>query len=126
MSLAREVFFANANTQLDFNSDCKTKKYLELTITPSIRAVINGRYYENEKTGVLEKVTPDTVFPSKTIKMRSPIYCKQKDANICSICYGELGEKLNTRNIGLLSGSIINVVGVNNYSIKNKVESKFY
>lgn len=121
-SLAREVFFANANTQLDFNSDCKTKKYLTITLKPSIRAVINGRYYENDN-GVLEKITADTVFSTPSIRLRSPIYCKQKDANICSICYGDLGEKLNTRNIGLLSGSVINVQGVNNYSMKQRHQS---
>lgn len=117
-SLAREVFYANANTQLDYGSDCKTKKYAELLIKPSIRAVINGRYYLNETTNMVEKIDEKTDILNKTIKLRSPIFCKQKNNNICSICYGELGDKLNTKNIGLLSGSIINVVGVNNYSMK--------
>lgn len=117
-SLGREVFYANANTQLDYNSDCKTKKYLELAITPSIRNVVHGRYYLDEKTNNLVKIEEDTEITGKIIKLRSPIYCKQKDNNICSICYGDLGDKLQTRNIGLLSGSVINVVGVNNYSMK--------
>jgi hypothetical protein len=117
-ALAREVFYANANTQLDYKSDCKTKKYLELLITPSIRNVINGRFYLDEKTSNLVKIDDDTEITGKTVKLRSPIYCKQKDSNICSVCYGDLGEKLQTRNVGLLAGSIINVVGVNNYSMK--------
>ena len=118
-ALGREVFYSNSNIQLDFNSDCKTKKYLELNITPSIRPIIDGRYYLNEKTNNLEKITKDTEFTiNKSIKLRSPIYCKQSNNNICSICYGELGDKLQTKNIGLLSGTIINLAGVEGYAMK--------
>jgi len=118
-ALAREVFFSNSNIQLDFNSDCRSKKFLELTITQPIREIINGRYYLNEKTNNLEKITQETDnILNKVIKLRSPIYCKQPNNNICSICYGELGERLQTRNIGLLSGTIINLAGIQGYSMK--------
>lgn len=117
-----EVNYANSNVQLDFASDCKSKKYIELLVTPSIRKVINGRFYLNQDSMQLEKILPESKLPSN-IKLRSPIYCKQPNNNICSTCYGELGEKLNTRHIGLLSGSIINKVGLNNYSMKARHQS---
>jgi hypothetical protein len=109
--LARQVNYANCNIALVHGTDCKTKKLLDLLITPSIRKSINGRWYLNEVTGILEQITEQTNLPAN-IKMRSPIYCKQPDNNLCSICYGGLGEKLNTKNVGLLSGSIINKVGL--------------
>lgn len=109
--LARETNYANCNIQLDHGSDCKTKKLLDLLVTPSIRKTINGRWYINETTQQLEQITEATNLPSN-IKMRSPIYCKQPNGNLCSVCYGSLGEKLGTKNVGLLSGSIVNKVGL--------------
>jgi len=123
-ALGREVCYSNSNIQLDPSSDCKVKKYLELTITNSIRPIINGRYYLNEKTNNLEIINEETVLPSNsTIKLRSPIYCKQPNNNICSICYGTLGDRLNTKNIGLLSGTIINLAGIQGYSMKLRHQS---
>ncbi len=103
---------------MDSESDCKTKKYMELMITPSIRASIDGRWFFNEQTSAIEKITSATNITGKLIKLRSPIYCKQPHNNICAICYGELGERLETKNIGLLAGSVINILGLNNYSMK--------
>ena len=117
--LARQVNYANCNIQLDPGTDCKTKKLLDLLITPSIRKCINGRWYMDEATNQLVQITEATNLPNH-IKMRSPIYCKQPNNNICSVCYGSLGEKLATKNVGLLSGSIINKVGLNNYAMKAK------
>ena len=109
--LARETNYANCNIQLVPKSDCKTKKLLDLLVTPSIRKDIDGRWFLNETTGKLEQITQKTVLP-QNIKIRSPIYCKQPDNNLCSVCYGSLGEKLATAQVGLLSGSIINKVGL--------------
>lgn len=116
-ALAREVTFANANTTLDLN-DCGSHKYLELFIKEDIFPTIIGRYYINQKTGKLVQITRDmNKLINTTIKLRSPLYCKSLKG-ICKVCYGELADKMNTKNIGLVSGSVINAAGVEGYSMK--------
>lgn len=117
-ALAREVTYALNNVQLGSN-DCRTKKYLELMITSDLRDKINGRYYINEKTNDIDIITPDTQnLVGKVIRMRSPIYCKEKNNNICHICYGKLADQIGVKHIGGIVGSIINIEGVNGYSMK--------
>jgi hypothetical protein len=116
-ALAREVVFAMNNVQLG-SSDCKTKRYLELSITPNLRDNINGRYFLNPDTNDLDIITPDTKnIIGKTIKLRSPIYCKEKNNNICNICYGKLANQIGSKHIGGIIGSIINIEGVDGYLI---------
>jgi hypothetical protein len=108
--LSRQITMANAQIQLGSN-DCKTNKYFELYVTEKLANRIIGRYYKDgNKLAKIE--SPDQVV-NKTIKLRSPLYCKEPDNNICKICYGELAKKLDTKNIGILSGGAINNVTVN-------------
>ncbi len=117
--LARKVVFANANTQLGSN-DCKTTKYLEIKIRGDMQKYLIGRYYLNNK-GDLEVISKDTPDLSNTvIKLRSPIYCKESNNNICKKCYGELINKYNTKNIGIYTANVINVVGVESYAMKSR------
>lgn len=117
-ALAREVTFALNNVQLG-GLDCKTKKYLEIMITPSLRDKINGRYYVSQSTNDIEIITPETPnLVGKMIKLRSPIYCKEKNNNICQVCYGKLADQLGIKHIGNVVGSIINIEGVSGYSMK--------
>ncbi len=106
--LATKVVMANAGIRISDEVDCKTKRYFEINVTPEIIKLIQQRYYMDDK---LKKITDDSLV-NKTIKLRSPLYCKSEDG-ICQICYGDLWKILNTRNIGILAGGAINVVGVN-------------
>jgi len=74
-------------------NDCKTNKYLELKVTPEIASTIKGRYYLNEKTKNLELITDENAesLIGKTIKLRSPLYCKS-EKGVCVICAGKLYE----------------------------------
>jgi hypothetical protein len=116
--LARSTTYALNNVQLGGN-DCKTKKYLELIVTDQIRDKINGRYYINEKTNDIDIINQDTPgLVGKNIRLRSPIYCKEKNNNICKICYGKLADQIGVKHIGGIVGSIINIEGVSGYSMK--------
>jgi hypothetical protein len=42
---------------------------------------------------------------NQKIKMRSPIYCKSD--KLCKKCMGKLGDRLKTRNIGIIAGNTI-------------------
>lgn len=111
-SLAREVVFANSNTSLT-SDDCQSKKYMELFIKPDIAPNIIGRFYLDEKKGTLIEITRKNIdkLVNKTIKLRSPLFCKDKKG-ICKVCYGTLGNKLEATKIGLIAGSVINEAGV--------------
>jgi hypothetical protein len=110
--------FALNNVHIGGN-DCKTKKYLELVITPELRDKINGRYYINPNTNDIDIINQDTKgLVGKTVKLRSPIYCKEKNNNICKICYGKLAEQIGAKHVGGIVGSIINIEGVSGYSMK--------
>ncbi|MBK7107452.1 MAG: hypothetical protein IPH62_19470 [Ignavibacteriae bacterium] len=109
--LARKVVFANSNILLDEN-DCGTKKYLKLKVLPSMTGKLNGRYYLNTESGEIENIANAKFLENKLILLRSPIYCKSS-IGICKICYGDLWKELNTNKIGIVSGGIVNDLGVN-------------
>ena len=56
--------------------------------------------------GKLVCLTPEIApkYFGKTVKMRSPLYCK--DTRICSKCAGDLFYRLNIQNIGLTTADI--------------------
>lgn len=119
--LAKTVIFANSNTKLD-SDDCGTNKFLELFIKPGMERHLYGRFMVNSRSGKLVEITPDSDIVNKVIQLRSPTYCKAKDG-ICKVCYGKLAEKLNTKHIGLLSGSAINTAGLAGFSMKARHKS---
>jgi len=110
--LARKATMAAANIKLD-NKECKTKKYLNLTVTNTNIKTILNRYYVNDKdeTILITKENSKDLI-NKKINLRSPLYCKSKNG-ICSICYGETAKQLNTDNIGILAAGALNMVAVN-------------
>lgn len=120
--LARDVTYANANTEIN-KDDCNVKRYLEIKITPLIFKTIQGRYFMNDKTGKVTKITSkNTGIINEKIKLRSPLYCKDKNG-ICKICYGNLAKKLDTKHIGFLAGQVINKAGIEGYSMSVRHKS---
>ena len=117
--LARQVIFANVNTNLAKKEDCGTKKYFHLFVRESLFKMLVGRYYFNERTGKLTQITEKMKkrLLNKVVLLRSPLFCKSKDG-ICATCYGELSKKLDTTKIGLIAGSVINEAGVEGYAMK--------
>jgi DNA-directed RNA polymerase subunit beta' len=108
-TLARGTTYANSNLKIN-KEDCNTKKYFNLQVTSKNAKTLHGRYYLNEKTNKVELLKDPEKFIGKTIQLRSPLYCKDKKG-ICKTCYGQLGEKLNTKYVGLIAGEVVNDAG---------------
>ncbi|MEO5351413.1 MAG: hypothetical protein H7836_17490 [Magnetococcus sp. YQC-3] len=109
--LARDVVYSNSSIILD-DKDCGTKRYLSLLVTEDMKNLIIGRYYLDPKTNGLSEIKSDHKLVGKVIEIRSPIHCIS-ESGVCPICFGKLGEKLNTRHIGVMLGSIVNDVLLN-------------
>ena len=87
-------------------------------VTENIFKNIQGRYYLNERTNKLIRIDKSSTNIINTmIKLRSPLYCKDKNG-ICPICYGKDETILGTDKIGMITGAIINAVGVQGYAMK--------
>lgn len=108
--LTTKVVMGNARTIIDDSiKDCKTKRYFEINVNKNNIKLIQQRFYY--ESGKLYLIDGDDVI-GKNIKMRSPLYCIS-EKGICPICYGNLYKILNTKNVGILAGGAVNVVGVN-------------
>ena len=80
-------------------SDCGTKGYLEIVLTPSMKQGLLYRYIiEGNKLVLMDDDNIDKYIGRK-IKMRSPMYCIGD--KLCSKCAGQMYEKLGIKNIGL-------------------------
>ena len=107
--LARKVVMACANVKLTGN-DCKSTKYLEIFVTKSRANTLLGRYQLVK--GKLKLIESADEIIGQKIKIRSPLYCKST-TGICKTCYGELSDKLENKNIGILAGGAVNMEAVN-------------
>jgi len=117
-ALARDTVYANANIKIK-KGDCKTKRYLELYVTKTISGAILGRYYLDPKTNALSEIEDDHNLEGKTIKLRSPFHCIAVEG-VCDICYGRLAERLDTKYIGVMTGSVINDILLNGVAMKSR------
>lgn len=117
-ALARDTVYANANVKLK-KGDCKTKRYLDLFVTDKMSKAIFGRNYVNPRTNKLEEVTEDLNLKGKTIQIRSPLHCIASEG-VCDICYGRLGERLETKHVGVMTGSVINDILLNGVAMKSR------
>jgi hypothetical protein len=109
--LTAKTVMANAGLKIDDSiSDCKTKRYFTITVDESLANILLNRYYVDENSK-LKKITNPNEILNKTIRLRSPLYCKAENG-ICPICYGDSWKILNSKNIGILAGGAINTVGV--------------
>lgn len=120
-TLAREVTYANCNTIIT-KDDCKTKKYLELFVKPTMVDQLFGRFMVDDKSLNLIEITESSNIINKTISLRSPLYCKEKNG-ICKTCYGKLCEKMDSKQIGVIAGTVINAAGVEGYAMKARHQS---
>jgi len=90
--LQRKFFFTVGILKLDREvEDCGTTKYYEIEVeNTSHLKLLNHRWYFNEETQQEELLdTNDHSLVGKTIKLRSPVTCKNKDYKICQKCFGE-------------------------------------
>jgi len=108
--LTRQLIYSTIFMTLDESehSDCKTTDYLKIKVKNENMAYsLLGRYYlcPEEKKLKIVKLSDYKDLIGKTIKLRSPIYCKNK--NICKICYGRLHKILHSSQIGIVATQAI-------------------
>jgi len=120
-SLARDVTYANCNTSIT-KDDCKTKKYLDLFVKPSMVEQLYGRFMLDKKSNQLIEINENSNISNTIISLRSPLYCKDK-TGICKICYGKLYNKMDSKQIGIIAGTVINSAGVEGYAMKARHQS---
>jgi len=114
---SRITAFANSNVVLSDTQDCKTNRYLTIKVTKDLSERILQRYHMVNGKPILITSASDVL--DKVIKLRSPLYCIQKDG-ICSTCYGETAKALDSKTIGLLASSVIGTKILNNFTMKSR------
>ena len=115
--LSRKASAISERIKLSSLKDCGADKYLNIKVSDSaLLESLLGRYYKGFGNVELQ-VSKTSDLVGKTIKLRSPLYCKAKDG-ICEKCYNpEYIQKMKLKpgaNIGLLAStgmtnSIINL-----------------
>ena len=105
--LTKELIAATQMERIDEdpNSDCGTKKTLDITI-PSY-GTTDFLYRYIVENGKLVELTKDNIgsYVGKKVKLRSPMYCKgtQSQHCMCAKCFGTYYYKIGKTNVGLLS-----------------------
>ena len=88
--------------------DCGTKEYLEIVLTKELSKKFIGRYIlDNGKLVALSKDNLNN-YIDKKIKIRSLMYCRQKDG-YCHKCAGEFFRNLGQDVIGVLALELTSV-----------------
>lgn len=109
---SKQIIAALQAVKLDVpGSECGTKGYLNITISPVRKKDFLYRYViEGSKLVLIDDTNIDK-YVNKPIKLRSPMYCIGED--LCSKCAGIMYEKLEIRNAGLTasraSSSLLNL-----------------
>jgi len=82
-------------------SDCGTKKYIEVLVTPENITDL-GKYKYIMENGKPKLLTPKTVtsYLGKIVKRRSPGLCETKGTEYCNICYGDMPYRLDRTHVG--------------------------
>jgi len=105
---AKYVAVAMQNVSLGpKDSDCGTKGYIDYPVTKANYSSILYNYMLDGDKEVVISPNLEKTLIGKTIKMRSPLYCKMKD-HICNKCAGELYYKIGIEHIGLTAAIPMN------------------
>lgn len=85
-------------------SDCGSKGYLEVLVTPWIKKdLLYRNIIENGKIVQLDNSNIDK-YLNKKVKLRSPMFCISD--NLCRTCAGSMYDKLGINNIGLTTSKV--------------------
>ena len=95
----------------EHGSDCGTKYFATVTIHKGLAGLFRYRYIldpsspEKDESGLV-LLTPANIskYIGKTVKMRSPMFCKGE--HICNKCAGELFYKIGMTNAGLVTATL--------------------
>lgn len=92
----------------DPNSDCKSKKYIEIILTEFNKRFFNERYILDGNKLTLLNSQNISNYIGKKIKLRSSLFCTAE--KICSKCAGMLYHKMKIYNVGLASSKLASLI----------------
>ena len=102
--LTRQLTYSTVSIELDSTKeDCGTTDTLPITVENNKMAkTLLWRYFVRSD-GTLGRITRRNYkdFIGTTVKLRSPIYCK--DTKICRKCYGDLYKIIHSNQIGIIA-----------------------
>lgn len=85
-------------------SDCHTKGYLDIVVTPWLKKDIMYSYMiEGDRLVVLDDDNFDK-YVGKRVKLRNPMFCIGE--KLCRACAGTMFDKLGIENIGLTTAKV--------------------
>lgn len=88
--VAAKKMLAASNNYLIVDTDCGSKMGLERVWAPWLVNSIRGRTIINGNTQTKVGIHDDTgPYLGKTLRVRSPMYCRLKGEEICRVCAGE-------------------------------------
>lgn len=100
--LTRQLIYSTVHIELGETEDCETTDYLSIEVKDEKFAKCLLWRYHMTETGLQKiKINNYKSLIGKTIKLRSPIYCKTK--GICKKCYGDLHRILHSDQIGIIA-----------------------
>lgn len=110
--LTRQLIYSCISIELDDAlDDCGSEDYLELFVKDDKMA--KSLLWRNfEEDGIIHKINSTNFIDlvGKTIKLRSPIFCKSP--KICKKCYGDLHKILHSNQIGVMAAQAIGEITV--------------
>jgi hypothetical protein len=80
-------------------SDCKTKRYLKITLNDNNISKFKYRYIVEGNKLVLLNSDNMKDYIGKTVNVRTPLYCKSE--LMCEKCFGKLPYLIGIKNVGL-------------------------
>lgn len=105
--LSRKLIFTGTNLELSEDlDDCGTQDYLDVYIENDKKSrMLKGRYFLNDQN-TLSLITKENrkELIGKTIKLRSPIFCRSEE--LCRKCYGEFKD-LHSRFVGVIAAQCL-------------------
>ena len=116
--LSRKINRLTSTIRINYkNADCGTQHYLIYTVeNEDYLKMIEGKNYLDPETGKLKEVkASDKHLIGQTIKLRSFIFCAEKDGCVCKAC---VGESIANRLAGTRLGCLPSIKSINPLSQK--------
>jgi DNA-directed RNA polymerase subunit beta' len=115
--LTRKLVYCSSSLEMDPSiDDCGTSDALLLVIPDKeidgikplkLAKSLVGRFIQVEGQTELTKITYENYdqFVGKTIKLRSPIFCKNH--NMCKKCYGDTSDMIHSNYVGIIAAEAL-------------------
>lgn len=91
----RRLINLGSNLQISENQDCGTTEYFNLMVEDDnlAKAIIHRYYMDGNNAKLITKDNYKDLI-GQTIKLRSPLFCKESKNRLCRTCYGDMYKAL--------------------------------